>query len=300
MASEKLFNILEGFNFDNLENPEFQEDSVREELIIPIIRGLGYSADKPNQIIRSRKLIHPFVSIGSKRKNIYLIPDYLFEVNGKNAWILDAKSPNEEIIKSKHVEQAYSYAIHSEVRVNFFALCNGKEFVLYDIQKPEPLLHFPLSSIPRFWEPLKSLLAPNKVFREDYNKLAKDLGLHLKRLGFGDFRNLIFPGIPITEITQLDPNQFSFSGGLIVGNETYMATFDFDENVFKQLKDIIPDEAFNMLSIRRENERLSSRFSDMNYLVTIDCKIGQNLEENEREIFLPMSVNRFIKIKGSN
>lgn len=300
MALEKLFNILEGFNFDNLENSEFQEDSVREELIIPIIRGLGYSADKPNQIIRSRKLIHPFVSIGSKRKNIYLIPDYLFEVNGKAAWILDAKSPNEDIVKSKHVEQAYSYAIHSEVRVNFFALCNGKEFILYDIQKPEPLLHFPLTSIPRFWEPLQSLLAPSKVFRVDYNKLAKDLGLHLKRLGFENFRSLIFPGIPIMQITQLDPNQFSVSGGLIVDDETYMVTFDFDENVFKQLKGIIPDDAFKMLSIRRKDERLSARFSDRNFLVTIDCKIGQNLEENEREIFLPMSVNRFIKIKGSS
>lgn len=300
MASEKLFNILEGFNFDNLKNPEFQEDSVREELIIPIIRGLGYSADKPNQIVRSRKLIHPFVSIGSKRKNIYLIPDYLFEVNGKAAWILDAKSPNEDIVKSKHVEQAYSYAIHSEVRVNFFALCNGKEFVLYDIQKPEPLLHFPLTSIPRFWEPLKSLLTPNKVFREDYSKLAKDLGLHLKRLGFESFRSLIFPAIPIMQITQLDPNQFSISGGLIVNDETNMVTFDFDENVFKQLKSIIPDDAFKMLSIRRKDERLSARFSDRGFLVTIDCKIGQNLEENEREIFLPMIVNRFIKINGSS
>lgn len=295
MASEKLFNILEGFNFDNLENPEFQEDSVREEIIIPIIRGLGYSADKPNQIIRSRKLIHPFVSIGSKRKSIYIIPDYLFEVNGKAAWILDAKSPNEEIIKSKHVEQAYSYAIHSEVRVNFFALCNGKEFVLYDIQKSEPLLHFPLISIPRFWDPLKSLLAPNKVFTVDYNKLAKDLGLHLKRLGFEGFKNLIFPDIPITEITQLDPDQFSISGGLIVDEETYAVTFDFDENVFKQLKGIIPDNAFEMLSLRRNDERLVARFSDRNFFVTIDCKIGQKLEENEREIFLPMTVNKFIK-----
>ncbi len=295
MASEKLFNILEGFNFDNLENPEFQEDSVREEIIIPIIRGLGYSADKPNQIIRGRKLIHPFVSIGSKRKSIYIIPDYLFEVNGKAAWILDAKSPNEEIIKSKHVEQAYSYAIHSEVRVNFFALCNGKEFVLYDIQKPEPLLHFPLISIPRFWDPLKDLLAPNKVFTVDYNKLAKDLGLHLKRLGFESFKNLIFPDIPITEITQLDPDQFSISGGLIVNEETYVVTFDFDENVFKQLKGIIPANAFEMLSLRRNDKRLVARFGDRNFFVTIDCKIGQKLEENEREIFLPMTVNKFIK-----
>ncbi|WP_408041991.1 restriction endonuclease [Tenacibaculum litopenaei] len=224
----------------------------------------------------------------------------MFEVNGKAAWILDAKSPNEDIVKSKHVEQAYSYAIHSEVRVNFFALCNGKEFVLYDIQKPEPLLHFPLTSIPRFWEPLKSLLTPNKVFREDYSKLAKDLGLHLKRLGFESFRSLIFPAIPIMQITQLDPNQFSISGGLIVNDETNMVTFDFDENVFKQLKSIIPDDAFKMLSIRRKDERLSARFSDRDFLVTIDCKIGQNLEENEREIFLPMIVNRFIKINGSS
>src|SRR5438045_2526127 len=112
MKTESLYNVLDGFDFNLLDHPEFQEDSVREEVIIPIIKGLGYSANKPNQIIRSRKLLHPFVSIGSKRKDIYIIPDYLFEVDGKPAWILDAKSPTEEIIKSQNVEQAYSYAIH--------------------------------------------------------------------------------------------------------------------------------------------------------------------------------------------
>ena len=204
MKTEALYNVLDGFDFNLLDNPEFQEDSVREELIIPIVKGLGYSANKPNQIIRSRKLLHPFVSIGSKRKDIYIIPDYLFEVDGKPAWILDAKSPTEEIIKSQNVEQAYSYAIHSEVRVNFFALCNGKEFVLYHVQKIEPIFHFPTKAIPLYWDSLKKFIAPENIFSDNF-KPAKDLGLHLKRLGFESFESLIFLNVPITHIGQLDP-----------------------------------------------------------------------------------------------
>lgn len=81
MKYQKLYNVLDGFDFSLLDNPEFKEESVREEIILPIIKGLGYSANKPYQIIRSRRLLHPFVSIGSKRKEIFIIPDYLFEVD---------------------------------------------------------------------------------------------------------------------------------------------------------------------------------------------------------------------------
>ena len=122
MRSQKLYNVLENFDFDLLDDPEFKEDSVREEIIVPIINELGYSSSKPNQIIRSRNLLHPYTSIGSQKKKIYIIPDYLFEVNGQPTWILDAKAPTEAIVKSKNVEQAYSYAIHNEVRVDFFRI----------------------------------------------------------------------------------------------------------------------------------------------------------------------------------
>ena len=104
MNSHKINNILEHFDYRLLENPEFKEDSVREEIVLPIIKGLGYSANKPNQIIRSRNLIHPFVAIGSQKKKIYIIPDYLFEVNDKPSWILDAKSPQK---MSSNCESAF-------------------------------------------------------------------------------------------------------------------------------------------------------------------------------------------------
>ncbi|MBN1185357.1 MAG: type I restriction enzyme HsdR N-terminal domain-containing protein [Bacteroidales bacterium] len=294
MKSEKLFNILEGFDLELLHNPEFKEDSVREEIILPIIKGLGYHTDKPYQIVRSRKLLHPFVSIGSKRKDIYIIPDYLLEVDNKPAWILDAKSPSESIIKSIHVEQAYSYSIHCEVRVKFFALCNGLEFALYNIEEVKPILHFPIKALPLYWETLKQYLTPENIFASNPLKYSKDLGLHLKRLGFDSFESLIFPNVPITNIGQIDPDYFSLSGTVNENDERFVVTFDFGINVFEQLKGKIPDEVIKILSTRKSDSRQTVKFGDRVFFVNIDCKIGSQLAENDKEIFLPLWINSII------
>ncbi len=70
---------------------------------------------------------------GSGRHKLTSIPDYLLEVFGKYAWVLDAKAPNEDIKTGKNVEQTYFYAIHPEIRVPIYALCNGREFIAFDI-----------------------------------------------------------------------------------------------------------------------------------------------------------------------
>ncbi|MDT3402887.1 type I restriction enzyme HsdR N-terminal domain-containing protein [Mucilaginibacter terrae] len=294
MKEERLFNVLKEFDFNLLNDPEFKEDSVREEVVLPIIKGLGYSAVKPYQVIRSRNLLHPFVSIGSKRRDVYITPDYLFEVNDKPAWILDAKSPSESITKSHHVEQAYSYAIHNEVRANYFSLCNGREFVLYNILYVKPLIQFPVQAIPLYWDNLKKILAPPNVFNLNSTKLAKDLGLHLQRLGFDKFDSLFFPDVPITQIGQLDSNMFSFSSSVKIEETSYVVTFDFDELVFNQLKGKIPQEGIEKLSVRDNNSRQVVYFGDAAYKVTIECQIGQQLEENNDEIFQPLVIKRII------
>ncbi|MDV7188601.1 type I restriction enzyme HsdR N-terminal domain-containing protein [Lutibacter sp. TH_r2] len=295
MKSKKIQNILEYFDYELLKNPEFKEDSVREEIVVPIIKGLGYSANKPNQIIRSRNLIHPFVSIGSQKKKIYIIPDYLFEVDEKPTWILDAKSPSESIIKSKNVEQAYSYAMHPEVRARFFSLCNGKEFVLFSVDDFEPLMHFHIQELPLFWENMKAILSPENIFSKSSLDYKKDLGLHLKRLGFDQNTVLVFPQIPITGISQLDDDMFTINvGGANLNDTTYVATFDFHLDVFKQLKGKIPDEGFERLLIRNGKSRLALRFPDRAYLVDVECEVGEKLEENEKEIFLPLKLTRII------
>lgn len=295
MNSKKLYNILENFDFDLLKNPEFKEDSVREEIVIPIIKGLGYNANIPYQIIRSRNLIHPFVSIGSQKKKIFIIPDYLFEVDKKPAWILDAKAPSESIIKSKNVEQAYSYAIHPEVRARFFSLCNGKEFVLFSVDEMNPLLHFEMQALPLYWESLKGILAPEKVLLKNNLAYLKDLGLHLKRLGFEKFQRLIFPKVPVSNITQLEKGMYTINvGGVTLDENRYVATFDFDLEILKQMIGKIPLEGIEKLLDWGKVGRVSVNFADIVYLLDLDCEIGQQLEENDNEIFLPLKINRIL------
>jgi len=55
-----------------LDNPNFKEDSVREELITPLLKKLGYSVKGKNLIIRSKGLLHPYVYIGSKLHDVGL------------------------------------------------------------------------------------------------------------------------------------------------------------------------------------------------------------------------------------
>lgn len=294
MKFDKAFNPIDGFDFGILDDPDFKEDSVREELISPIVKAIGYGVNKPFKIIRSKSLKHPFVSIGSARKKIVCIPDYLFEVNDRYAWILEAKSPNENILVGKHVEQAYSYAIHSEIRVPLFALCNGREFALYHISKEQPILYFEMRLLANYFDNLKKYVSPKNVLDTDF-KLAKDFGLHLKRLGFHEFKSLIFPNVPIGFIAQLDPDLFTTASGITTEEgDNYVMSFDFDIRVLKQLKDKIPDQAIEMLLERDVGHRKSVQFADGVFRVNVDCRVGEDLQENEDEIFLPFVINRIL------
>ncbi len=297
LHEERRPNIFSEFDFTLLDDPEFKEDAVREELISPMLNGLGYSASGDFKVVRSRRLKHPFISIGSRRKQLELVPDYLFEIAGTPAWVLDAKAPTEDLDNTKHLEQAYSYAIHPEIRVPYFSLCNGRRFVLYHVSKPRPILDFHLIETAAVWDNILALIGPHRVLDYDYY-LKKDLGLHLKRLGFDTFDSLIFPMVPIMSIGRINNDLFSFSAGVVLGvEETYVATFDFDEARFKQFEGWIPQRAFDLLSQPITDSMTQVRFVDVVYRVSVDCVVGTELQENEDEIFLPLMVNQLLDLE---
>lgn len=154
-------NLFGQIDFNNLSlNSDFKEDSVREVLILPILKELGYT--QPN-IVRSKILEHPYLKIGSnKRLPIKLIPDYSLKVANNFAWVLDAKSPDQDINDSDNIEQVYSYSSHPEIRSTYFALCNGLYFSLYRRESTsEPILYFSLDEIEHSWEKLSMYLSPS-------------------------------------------------------------------------------------------------------------------------------------------
>lgn len=142
------------------DNLEFKEDSVREVIILPLLKYLGYGVEN---IVRSLTLQHPFLKIGSNRKfPIRLVPDYVLRIENRYAWVLDAKGPRENLLDDDYVGQAYSYAVHPEIRSNYFVLCNGIEFALYRTDGDnEPILFFQLDEIDFYFDKLRNLLSFN-------------------------------------------------------------------------------------------------------------------------------------------
>ena len=122
-------------NFDKrlLNDPEFKEDAVREVIIAPILSRLGYHPIGKNRIIRSKSLVHPFIWIGTKKHPVTIIPDYTLLEENRPILVLDAKSPVESVTSKANVQQAYSYAIHPEIRSEHFALCNGRRLAVFSV-----------------------------------------------------------------------------------------------------------------------------------------------------------------------
>ena len=160
MAGTLKKELFGDIDFSKLrDNHEFKEDSVREEIILSLLRHLGYGHES---IVRSLYLKHPFLTVGSdKKRPIQLVPDYVMKVENSYAWVLDAKGPRENILAEDYVGQVYSYAVHPEIRSNYFALCNGLEFALFRTDGDNsPLLLFQLDEIDYYFDKVKAVLSP--------------------------------------------------------------------------------------------------------------------------------------------
>lgn len=287
MNTERKYSPIDNFDFSLLDDPEYGEDSVREDIISPIIKALGYSASGDNKMVRSRKLKHPYVSIGSLKKEIHIIPDYVMEVQSKPAWILEAKGPTHKLLNTKHVEQAYSYAIHPEIRAQYYCLCNGREFLLYDIEEYEPIFHFDMRLLPSYWESLNQILNPKTLNQKRHKKLVKDYGLHLKRMGISSTHKLFYLDFPFPFIAKLNNNLYTTAIGIEEG-DTYQASLDFSHEVFLKLKGKISDEVFDLLEEDLSGSMVNVNFNDIVYHIAIECHLGDVIEENDQELFLPL------------
>jgi hypothetical protein len=246
-------NLFKSFDFRLLDAPDFLEDSVREELVVPLLAALGYSASPPHRIIRSLHLEHPFVYIGSIKKPITVIPDYLLQRDGENAWILDAKSPLENIDSGKNVEQACSYAIHKDVRVPIYALCNGRKLTVFHISQMPAILDISLQELSSEWPFVLDLLGtraawPNGLcpgFLPDFGMALRKAGLDRDQDGRKMFQ--IFLSVPIQVIARVEDNLYSATGPY---RQEYapgqfsatMLTFDFDASVYGTLLLALPNE----------------------------------------------------------
>ena len=225
---------LSHFDFNVLDDPEFKEDAVREEIVYPILRALDYMPSGNQKVVRSKSLLHPFVYIGSQKKNIYIIPDYTLYYNDQPIMIIDAKSPTENIVKSGHVEQVYSYSIHPDIRCDNYALCNGKRLSVFNIRSIKPIAVIDIeenkNNIDIFYQYLSPeyIFMPEKrMFFEDFGLMAFQAGLTGKKIHFFDHCLQLISMIE-KRINIQQPQQLY----LVLLN---ISSLDFDETIMNEI-----------------------------------------------------------------
>ncbi|MFT5730782.1 MAG: hypothetical protein ACI8PB_004972 [Desulforhopalus sp.] len=288
--------MFNGFDFTLLDDPDFKEDSVREELIVPLIRKLGYLATGSNKIVRSKSLIHPYVAIGSKQRKVSIIPDYLFLCDTAPFWILDAKSPTEDIVKSKHVEQAYSYAIHPEVRAKYYALCNGREFSLYSINKFEPIMHFELTDIEKHFDILNRLLNPNIRANDEVMDYNPDYGLHMLKLGVKDGFTYIGLAVNSCFISKVEDDLYTATT-TIPGDIEFAQSIDFNEQQLDMLLSLQPDDIAHTVRTGLKRQPYYVLLDNVELKFGVHATLSQEIQHNAEEQYLPFIVKEFLEYR---
>ncbi|WP_203329041.1 type I restriction enzyme HsdR N-terminal domain-containing protein [Candidatus Laterigemmans baculatus] len=227
--------MFDNFDPSLLDDPDFKEDAVREEIVVPILRRLGYSASGPNRIVRSKALLHPFVMIGSKRHPVHIVPDYLLHSDGRPGLVLDAKRPDTDLVKSKHAEQAYSYAIHPEVRVRFYALCSGRQLVAYDIYGIAPIFVIDFQHIGREWALVESVLSPKNVSFAAEMHFVPDFGTAVVKMGSSSGQPWFFPFVKFQQFGCVRNDLYTMSVGIQIDDVEHLASFDADKPMFDKI-----------------------------------------------------------------
>lgn len=285
--------MFEDFDFGLLDDAEFKEDSVREELIAPLLKHLGYSAGGPHKIIRSKPLTHPFVRIGTIKREIKIIPDYLLEVDKDNRWILDAKGPGELITSGKNVEQAFSYAIHPDVRAFIYVLCNGRELAVFSICKVDPILVVKLNQIDAELQEIKLLLSPLAFIDPDRLLYKPDFGLYMKKLGARDgFINHFVP-ISIPFIAKVEDDLYSIVTAVEFGDIALCMSLDFDEAKYQLLLSVMDQTLANEVQYSLSRQPYHIILGERSPELVIAAVLTGKVHTNNEEDYCPLLVTEF-------
>ena len=300
---DEFEDLFDEFDFNLLDSPDFKEDAVREEIVFPILKKLGYSASSENKIIRSKNLKHPFCYFGTKKHSVNIVPDYTFEIDGENKWILDAKRPTEDIRSGKNVAQAYSYAVHQEIRSEIYCLCNGKEITVFDVKHNKPVLDIHIKDLKENWNELEKFLSPEFVKKPFLKNFKLDFGLFIAKTATDEiyYTPIPFPFDTLNFIAKLKENKYTINGQFKFNYEGYenlefAASFDFEEKQYQELLAILPDKLKSKIKSSLSNQPF--RYMDENsekFHFEIHATLGGKIHTNDNESYMPLIVSHFEK-----
>lgn len=111
----------------------YSEADIREEVIAPILKMLGYEKNTDYEVEREESFAikEMFLNVGRTRIDL----DYLCNIRKNNFWLIEAKNGKNKELIEEELQQAYLYSLHPKINCRYFAVTNGWVFNLYDRNK---------------------------------------------------------------------------------------------------------------------------------------------------------------------
>jgi hypothetical protein len=186
-------------------------------------------------VIRSKTLVHPFIHVGTRKHPVTTIPDYTLLHDGKPILVLDAKSPTEDILAKENVQQAYSYAIHPEIRCQHFALCNGKALAIFSVDNPVSLLVVPFEDFESKWESIEKHIGPAFLLEPALRRFDPDLGLKFSRMGLAPGCEIIMIGMRLGLFARVNDELITATTSCDFAGKKHIVSFDFSPELLEPL-----------------------------------------------------------------
>ena len=232
--------MFTGITINTFDDPDFKEDAVRELILAPMLARLGYMPTGTTRAIRSKSLKHPFIRVGTRNHPVTIVPDYTLVHEGKPLFILDAKSPKEDILDQAHVQQAYSYAMHPEIACREFGLCNGKNLAIFDVRQRDPLIVLNFQEYEAKWIDIEKHLSARYLLTPSMRHFAPDFGLALTRMGYKQTTTIVFYGVRLNVFSRVDDALYSASANILLGTTWHCASFDFPVQMLPAIVACLP------------------------------------------------------------
>jgi len=283
-------------DFSVLDDPNFKEDSVREEILCPALHYIGYRPDREPKIVRSKVLAHPYVMLGSSSRKISIIPDYILYNNGKPRIVIDAKAPGEDIFKGDNVFQAYSYAIHPEVRTMAYGLCNGRHLNLFHLSSTDPVRSYKLDTMTDLdWEDMRQVMSEREIQRIESFDMLLDFGVCFTMLGFPADTPQMFFNLPVGMIGKISDELYALNiKGDFMHDRVVLLTADVGAGHMRQLMEEMPDECRKACLDGISTQPFSADISRFGYCATFCGKLSSTIEKSfaTGEQFRPIIVEK--------
>jgi hypothetical protein len=206
--------------------------------------------------------------------------------------ILDAKHPSEDVLSRVNVQQAYSYAIHPEIKCQHFALCNGKALVIFNVDKSEPLLNLPFSEFVVQWNEIERNISPKYLKHPMLREFAPDFGCALARLGFAEGGTVTLLPAQLNLFARLDEDMLTATANIDFGERPHCVSFDFNRKLLPEILGGLPRMLADVFSGALSCAPFMAA-AELAIEVDIDTILGPQIED-ELQVYRPLLIKKVL------